>query len=90
MVLDDQKHLGFESVQEAAYVGLMVLLGAADTVSHRLIKAYYWTLYAEIDAQSRMSTWSLLEAMMMFPDVQKKAQHEIGLRPTSLVRFVLS
>lgn len=25
-----------------------------------------------------MSTWSFMEAMLMFPDVQKKAQAEIG------------
>lgn len=32
MVVDDEKHLGFQTVEEAAYLSLMVLLGAADTV----------------------------------------------------------
>ncbi|KAH7124336.1 cytochrome P450 [Dactylonectria macrodidyma] len=57
MVVDDEKHLGFQTVEEAAYLSLMVLLGAADT--------------------SQMSTWSFMEAMIMFPDVKKKAQSEI-------------
>ncbi|KAF4984568.1 hypothetical protein FDECE_17062 [Fusarium decemcellulare] len=56
-VIDDQKHLGFDSVEEGAYMCLQLLIGSADT--------------------SQMSTWSFLEAMMMFPDVQKKAQLEI-------------
>ncbi|KAH7143558.1 cytochrome P450 [Dactylonectria macrodidyma] len=49
MVVDDEKHLGFQTEEEAAYLSLM----------------------------SQMSTWSFMEAMMMFPDVMKKAQSEI-------------
>ncbi|KAH6876722.1 cytochrome P450, partial [Thelonectria olida] len=48
MVLNDQKHMGFQTVEEAAFMCLHIL--------------------------SQMSAWSLLEATMMFPDVQKKAQ----------------
>ena len=57
MVLDDEKQMGFESIGEAAYLALMLVIGAADT--------------------SRMSTWSFLDAMMCFPEAQKKAQAQI-------------
>lgn len=32
MVIDDEKNLGFQTVEEAAYMCLNVLIGAADTV----------------------------------------------------------
>ncbi|KAF2994211.1 hypothetical protein E8E14_000798 [Neopestalotiopsis sp. 37M] len=56
-ILTDEKRLGFGSEEEAAYLNLMLIQGAADT--------------------SKMSTMSFLEAMMTFPDVQRKAQEEI-------------
>lgn len=55
--LHDEKRLGLESVDEAAFLALQLILGAADT--------------------SRMSTWSWLEAMMMYPKIQAEAQAEI-------------
>lgn len=39
IVLDDEKHLGFETVEEAAYVLLMLVIGAADTVRRVLKRA---------------------------------------------------
>lgn len=56
-VLEDEKHLGFSSLEEAAYLSLQLIIGAADT--------------------SKMSTWSFLEAMMTYPDVQEKGHQEI-------------
>lgn len=56
-VLQDEKIMGFDERSEAAYLALMLIIGAADT--------------------SKMSSWSFLEAMMRFPDVQKKALEEI-------------
>lgn len=56
-VLQDEKGMGFEDRSEAAYLALMLIIGAADT--------------------SKMSSWSFLEAMMRFPDVQNKALAEI-------------
>lgn len=56
-VLADEKHLGFTNLDEAAYLTMMLIIGAADT--------------------SAMSTWSFLEAMLRFPNVQAKAQREI-------------
>lgn len=56
-VLGDKKRLGLSSDNEAAFLSLELIIGAADT--------------------SRMSTWSFLEVMMTFPDVQKEAQAEI-------------
>ncbi|KAK7531585.1 cytochrome P450 [Phyllosticta citribraziliensis] len=55
--LTDEKRLGFESEEEAAYLSLNLIIGAADT--------------------SQMSTWSFLEAMLLNPEIQKKAQNEI-------------
>ncbi|KAJ4309594.1 hypothetical protein N0V94_008858 [Neodidymelliopsis sp. IMI 364377] len=55
--LQDEKSMGFEDRSEAAYLALMLIIGAADT--------------------SKMSSWSFLEAMMRFPDVQEKACKEI-------------
>jgi cytochrome P450 len=55
--LQDEKGMGFEDRSEAAYLALMLIIGAADT--------------------SKMSSWSFLEAMMRFPDVQEKARKEI-------------
>lgn len=49
--------MGLDTEEEAAYLSLMLVIGAADT--------------------SRISTWSFMEAMMTFPDVQKKAHLEI-------------
>ncbi|KAL2794585.1 cytochrome P450 [Aspergillus keveii] len=48
---------GFETEEEAAYLALQLIIGAADT--------------------SQISTWSFLEAMLQFPDVQRKARAEI-------------
>ncbi|KAH7089851.1 cytochrome P450 [Paraphoma chrysanthemicola] len=56
-VLQDEKNMGFSDQSEAAYLALMLIIGAADT--------------------SKMSSWSFLEAMMRFPDVQAKALLEI-------------
>lgn len=56
-VLQDEKKMGFSDTSEAAYLALMLIMGAADT--------------------SKMSTWSFLEAMMRFPDVQATALREI-------------
>ncbi|OAL52704.1 cytochrome P450 [Pyrenochaeta sp. DS3sAY3a] len=56
-VLLDEKNMGFTDTSDAAYLALMLIVGAADT--------------------SKMSTWSFLEAMMRFPDVQEKACKEI-------------
>ncbi|OAG07382.1 cytochrome P450 [Paraphaeosphaeria sporulosa] len=56
-VLQDEKGMGFYDRSEAAYLALMLIIGAADT--------------------SKMSSWSFLEAMMRFPDVQAKALAEI-------------
>ncbi|KAL3451426.1 cytochrome P450 [Aspergillus insuetus] len=48
---------GFETEEEAAYLALQLIIGAADT--------------------SQISTWSFLEAMLQYPDVQRKARAEI-------------
>ena len=56
-IVEDDKHLGFDSREEAAYFCLMLTIGAADT--------------------SQISTWSFIEAMMEYPDVQDKARKEI-------------
>ncbi|KAK8221384.1 cytochrome P450 [Phyllosticta capitalensis] len=58
--LTEEKGLGFETEDEAAYLSLNLIIGAADT--------------------SQMSTWSFLEAMLLYPEVQRKAQDEIGNR----------
>lgn len=57
-IVQDNKLAGLEDEDEACYLMLMLLIGAADT--------------------SMMTTWSFLEAMMCSPDVQKKAQAELG------------
>ena len=44
-------------IDEAAYLALMLVIGAADT--------------------SAMSTWSFMEAMLLYPEVQKKAREAI-------------
>jgi cytochrome P450 len=56
-MLQDEKGMGYEDRSDAAYLALMLIIGAADT--------------------SKMSSWSFLEAMMRFPDVQSKALAEI-------------
>jgi cytochrome P450 len=56
-VLEDEKNLGFGSLEEAAYLSLQLIIGAADT--------------------SKMSTWSFLEAMMTYPEVQEEGHQEI-------------
>ena len=56
-IVEDEKHLGFPSVEEGAYFALMLTIGAADT--------------------SQISTWAFVEAMLEYPEVQKKAQREI-------------
>lgn len=56
-VLRDEKRLGISSDDEAAFLSLQLIIGAADT--------------------SQISTWSFLEAMLMFPDVQAEAHAEI-------------
>ncbi|KAL2811621.1 cytochrome P450 [Aspergillus granulosus] len=48
---------GFNTEEEAAYLALQLIIGAADT--------------------SQISTWSFLEAMLQYPDVQQKARAEI-------------
>ncbi|KAE8343343.1 hypothetical protein BDV24DRAFT_161389 [Aspergillus arachidicola] len=48
---------GFTTEEEAAYLALQLIIGAADT--------------------SQISTWSFLEAMLQYPDVQHKARTEI-------------
>lgn len=53
-ILVDEKRLGLSSNDEAAFLSLQLIIGAADT--------------------SRMSTWSFLEAMMMYPEVLKHGQ----------------
>ncbi|KAL1591639.1 hypothetical protein SLS60_011637 [Paraconiothyrium brasiliense] len=55
--MQDEKGMSFDDRSEAAYLALMLIIGAADT--------------------SKMSSWSFLEAMMRFPDVQAKALAEI-------------
>ncbi|PIG79674.1 hypothetical protein AARAC_001524, partial [Aspergillus arachidicola] len=54
---------GFTTEEEAAYLALQLIIGAADT------------RYAL--QQSQISTWSFLEAMLQYPDVQHKARTEI-------------
>lgn len=56
-VIEDDKHLGFDSMEEGAYFCLMLTIGAADT--------------------SQISTWSFIEAMLEYPDVQVKARAQI-------------
>lgn len=53
-ILADEKRLGLSSNDEAAFLSLQLIIGAADT--------------------SRMSIWSFLEAMMMYPEVLKRGQ----------------
>ncbi|GAB1201341.1 hypothetical protein APSETT444_010732 [Aspergillus pseudonomiae] len=48
---------GFTAEEEAAYLSLQLIIGAADT--------------------SQISTWSFLEAMLQYPDVQQKARAQI-------------
>ncbi|OJJ07635.1 hypothetical protein ASPVEDRAFT_88875 [Aspergillus versicolor CBS 583.65] len=48
---------GFDTEEEAAYLALQLIIGAADT--------------------SQISTWSFLEAMLQYPDVQRKARAAI-------------
>lgn len=56
-IIEDDKHLGFDSIEEGAYFCLMLTIGAADT--------------------SQISTWSFIEAMLEYPEVQFKARAEI-------------
>lgn len=56
-VLQDEKNMGFDDRSEAAYLAMMLIIGAADT--------------------SKMSSWSFLEAMMRFPNVQAEALSKI-------------
>ena len=77
-MVNDEKKLGFETEEEAAYLSLQLVIGAADTVGKH--KASTTTApFANACSQSRVSTWSFLEAMMMFPSVQEKAYHAIGM-----------
>ncbi|KAB8261640.1 cytochrome P450 [Aspergillus pseudonomiae] len=48
---------GFTTEEQAAYLSLQLIIGAADT--------------------SQISTWSFLEAMLQYPDVQQKARAQI-------------
>ncbi|KAJ9654515.1 hypothetical protein H2198_006458 [Neophaeococcomyces mojaviensis] len=58
LIETDQKGSEFGGgIDEAAYLSLMLVMGAADT--------------------SAVSTWSFMQAMMMFPEVQTKARDEI-------------
>ncbi|KAE8414345.1 cytochrome P450 [Aspergillus pseudocaelatus] len=56
-VLRAPDRAGFTTQEEAAYLSLQLIIGAADT--------------------SQISTWSFLEAMLQYPDVQQKARSQI-------------
>ncbi|KAF2163075.1 hypothetical protein M409DRAFT_26521 [Zasmidium cellare ATCC 36951] len=56
-IIEDEKYLGFQTLEEGAYFCLMLTVGAADT--------------------SQISTWSFIEAMLEYPEVQVKARQEI-------------
>lgn len=56
-VLRDKKRLGISSDDEAAFLSLMLIIGAADT--------------------SRISTWSSLEAMMMFQTCRNNLRRKL-------------
>lgn len=56
-VLRDDQLLGLSGEDEAAFLSLQLIIGAADT--------------------SQISTWSFLEAMLLFPNVQAEAQSEV-------------
>jgi hypothetical protein len=71
--------------EEAAYLSLQLIIGAADTVGHDTISRNF-----ELNShshttnyQSQISTWSFLEAMLQYPDVQQKARAEIGMVKTT-------
>lgn len=92
-MLQDPKLAGLEDEDEAAYLSLMLIIGAADTVGTHSSEVIGHNAVAQaqdfryvFNAQSMMTTWSFLEAMMSFPEVQKKAQAEIGAHKESLVR----
>jgi hypothetical protein len=72
---------GFETEAEAAYLALQLIIGAADTVC-ALAQICHWNCMIPTDTtvkyQSQISTWSFLEAMLQYPDVQRKARAEIG------------
>ncbi|RKL26265.1 hypothetical protein BFJ72_g13838 [Fusarium proliferatum] len=74
-VIEDPNHLGLDSLEDASYLGMMLIIGASDTVSFGvplLLQAVILTR-----GQSRISTWSFLEAMLTFPDVCNKARKVI-------------
>lgn len=75
-VIEDPNHLGLDSLEDASYLGMMLIIGASDTVCFAepiLLQATILTR-----GQSRISTWSFLEAMLTFPDVCNKARKVIG------------
>jgi hypothetical protein len=55
---------------------LQLIIGAADTVRYFSLQAKI--VSNQISEKSRISTWTFLEAMMLYPEVQVKAQKEIG------------
>jgi hypothetical protein len=72
---------GFETEEEAAYLALQLIIGAADTVCGLAQICHQNCIIltdTAITSQSQISTWSFLEAMLQFPDVQRKARAEIG------------
>lgn len=73
-LLQDPKLGGLDSEDEAAYINLELIGAAADTVSP--LAPFRQTLL--ISFQSMMTMWGFLEAMLENPEVQKKAQKELG------------
>jgi hypothetical protein len=72
---------GFETEEEAAYLALQLIIGAADTVcalAQNCHQNHMTPTDTTLNHQSQISTWSFLEAMLQFPDVQRKARAEIG------------
>jgi hypothetical protein len=75
-ILNDEKRCGVSCDDEAAFLSLQLIIGAADTVRYFSLQAKI--VSNQISEKSRISTWTFLEAMMLYPEVQVKAQKEIG------------
>jgi hypothetical protein len=75
-VIEDPNHLGLDSLEDASYLGMMLIIGASDTVSFTVPRFLHAVILTK--RQSRISTWSFLEAMLTFPDVCNKARKVIG------------
>ncbi|KAF4498010.1 cytochrome P450 [Fusarium agapanthi] len=74
-VIEDPNYLELDSLEDASYLGMTSIIGASDTAIfavHLLLRAAILTR-----EQSRISTWSFLEAMITFPDVCNKARKVI-------------